>query len=96
MTHPLLAFMATPLAAAETLRLRRLRQSWVLLCAALMLAVVLNPASVARFGPLGAVPALLLLIAAPIVGLVYWRAKTRADAAWRQAGNRSDDQEGEA
>ena len=96
MTHPLLAFMATPLAAPETPRLRRLRQSWVLLCAALMLAVIFNPASVALFGPLGALPALLLLIAAPIVGLVYWRAKMRADAAWSQAGSRSDDREGEA
>ena len=96
MTHPLLAFMATPMAAPETPRLRRLRQSWVLLCAALMLAVVLNPTSVARFGPLGALPALLLLIAAPIVGLVYWRAKTRADAASSLAEKRCYDQEGEA
>lgn len=92
MTHPLLTFMATPMAAPETQRLRRLRHSWVLLCTALLVAVVLNPESVARFGPWGALPALLLLIAAPIVGLVYWRAKTRADAAW----NRSDDPEGEA
>lgn len=96
MTHPLLAFIATPMAAPETPRLRRLRQAWVLLCAALMLAVILNPASVARFGPLGALPALLLLIAAPIVGLVYWRAKARADAAWSQIEGRSDDREGEA
>lgn len=96
MTHPLLVFMATPMAAPETPRLRRLRQSWVLLCAALMLAVVLNPASVARFGPLGALPALLLLIATPFVGVVYWRAKRKADAAWSQAGSQCDDREGEA
>lgn len=96
MTHPLLAFMATSLAAPETPRLRRLRQSWVLLCAALLLAVTLNPACVARFGPQGALPALLPLTAAPVVGLVYWRAKTRADAAWNKVGNRSDQRQGEA
>lgn len=92
MTHPLLVFMATPMAAPETPWLRRLRLAWVLLCAALILAVALNPASVSRFGPLGALPALLLLIAMPVVGLVYWRAKTKADAAW----NRSDHPKGEA
>ena len=96
MTHPLLAFMTTSMAAPETQRLKRLRHAWVLLCAALLLAVVLNPTSVARFGPLGALPALLLLTAAPIVGLVYWRAKARADAAWKEVGNRSDDPEVEA
>ena len=87
MTHPLLAFRATPMAAPETKRLRRLRHSWVLLCTALLVAVVFNPASVSRFGPWGALPALLLLIGAPIVGLVYWRAKTRADADWNRAKN---------
>lgn len=96
MTHPLLAFMATPIAAPETLRLRRLRRTWVLLCTALPIAVVLNPAIVGRIGPFGALPALLLLIAAPIVGLVYWRAKTRADAAWNRIGSQGHEREGEA
>jgi len=96
MTHPLLVFIASSMAAPETPRLKRLRHAWVLLCAALILAVIINPTSVARFGPLGALPALLLLIAAPIVGLVYWRTKTRADAAWSQIERRSDDREGEA
>ncbi|AIT82705.1 MULTISPECIES: hypothetical protein [Sphingomonadales] len=92
MTHPLLAFMATPMADPETRALRRMRHTWVLLCAALILAVALNPASVSLFGPWGALPALLLLMATPIVGMIYWRAKTRADAAW----NRSDHPKGEA
>ena len=96
MTHPLLVFMASSMAAPETSRLRGLRLTWVLLCAALILAVALNPASVARFGSWGALPALLLLIGAPIVGLVYWRAKTRADAAWNRAKNGRNGRGGEA
>lgn len=87
MTHPLLAFLATPMAAPETSRLRRLRHAWVLLCVALLLAVVLNPTIVGFVGPLGALPALLLLIAMPVMGFIYWRAKTNADAAWNRAKN---------
>ena len=81
MRHPLLAFLLTPMAAPETPRLRRLRWTWAFLCASLALAVALNQASVGRFGPLGALPAQLLALATPVMGIVYFRAKARADAA---------------
>ncbi|WP_065847145.1 hypothetical protein [Sphingobium sp. Ndbn-10] len=86
MRHPLLAFLLTPMAAPETARLKRLRRSWVLLCLCLAIAAPLNPASVALFGPVGALPALLLLTAAPIVGVVYFRAKARADENHNRGG----------
>lgn len=79
MRHPLLAFLLTPMAAPETTRLKRLRWALVLLCMGLAIATHLNRASVALFGPVGALPALLLLAAAPIVGVVYFRTKARAD-----------------
>ena len=79
MRHPLLAFLLTPMAAPETPRLKRLRRSWVLLCVLLAVAAPLNTASVVMFGPLGALPALLLLAATPITGVIYFRAKARAD-----------------
>lgn len=79
MRHPLLAFLLTPMAAPETPRLKRLRRALVLLCMGLAIAAHLNTASVALFGPVGALPALLLLAAAPITGVVYFRAKARAD-----------------
>ena len=78
MRHPLLQFLLTPMAPPETTGLKRLRRSWVLLCACLAVAVPLNTASVGLFGPLGALPALLLLLAAPVIGIVYFRAKARA------------------
>ena len=79
MRYPLLAFLLTPMAAPEMPRLKRLRRALVLLCMGLAIAAQLNSDSVALFGPLGALPALLLLVTAPIVGVVYFRAKARAD-----------------
>lgn len=81
MRHPLLEFMLTPMAVPETVGLRRLRLSWILLCCALALCVSCNGVLVGLAGPMGALPALLLVLAAPIVGLVYLRAKSRADDA---------------
>jgi len=86
MRHPLLAFLLTPMAAPETPRLRRLRWALVLLCMGLAIAAPLNTASVALFGPLGALPALLLLAAAPITGVVYFCAKARADENHNRGG----------
>ena len=86
MRHPLLAFLLTPMAAPETPHLKRLRRIWVLLCLCLALAAPLNPASVALFGPIGALPALLLVVTAPIVGVVYFRAKARADESHNRGG----------
>lgn len=82
MRHPLLAFMLTPMAAPETRGLKRLRLSWILLCCALGLAVTCNGRLVELLGPKGALPALLLVLAAPAVGIVYLAAKTRADDAY--------------
>lgn len=79
MRHPLLAFLLTPMAAPETPRLKRLRRALVLLCMGLAIAAPLNSDSVALFGPLGALPALLLMVAAPVMAIVYFRAKARAD-----------------
>jgi len=86
MRHPLLAFLLTPMAAPETPRLRRLRWALVLLCMSLAIAAPLNRASVALFGPVGALPALLLLAAAPIVGVVYFCAKAHADENHNRGG----------
>lgn len=86
MRHPLLAFLLTPMAAPETPRLKRLRWALVLLCMGLAIAAPLNSASVALFGPLGALPTLLLLAAAPITGVVYFRAKARADENHSRGG----------
>lgn len=85
MRHPLLDFMLTPMAAPETRGLKRLRLSWMLLCCALGLAVTMNGALVDLLGPKGALPALLLVAAAPTVGIVYFTAKTRADDAHGRA-----------
>lgn len=81
MSHPLLQFLLTPMAPPETTGLKRLRRSWVLLCACLAVSAPLNSASVALFGPRGALPALLLLLAAPAMGIVYFRAKASAEDA---------------
>lgn len=86
MRHPLLQFLLTPTAPPETTGLRRLRRSWVLLCVLLAVAAPLNTASVVMFGPLGALPALLLLLAAPIMGTIYFRAKARAEEAHDRGG----------
>lgn len=86
MSHPLLQFLLTPIAPPETTGLKRLRRTWVLLCACLAVAAPLNAASVALFGPLGALPALLLLLAAPVIGIVYFRAKARSEDAHDRAG----------
>ncbi len=86
MRHPLLAFLLTPMAAPETPCLKRLRRALVLLCMGLAIAAPLNRASVTLFGPLGALPALLLLAAVPIVGVVYFRAKARADESHNRRG----------
>jgi hypothetical protein len=86
MKHPLIDFLLTPLAPPETQRLMRLRRTWVVLCALLFLAVPLNAASVRELGPLGALPALLLLVATPALGLVYFRARARAFSAHDRRG----------
>jgi membrane protein YdbS with pleckstrin-like domain len=80
--HPLLAFMCTPMAAPETARLRRLRFAWMGLCGLLAIGAVGIRFWVGLFGLWSAAAVALLLVATPVVGLVYFTAKTRADEAW--------------
>ena len=82
MTHPLIDFLKTPMAAPETPRLRHMRRWWMALCWALALAVLLLPLMKALLGLWGALPALLLALTAPVHGLIYFRAKFRADDAF--------------
>ncbi|WP_022676664.1 hypothetical protein [Novosphingobium sp. B-7] len=82
MTHPLITFMKTPMAAPETAALRRMRKLWMALCWLLALAVLLLPILKALVGTWAALPALLLAIVTPLHGLVYFRAKARADDAF--------------
>jgi hypothetical protein len=84
MTHPLIAFLKTPMAAPETARLRHMRRWWMALCWALALAVLLLPLLKALFGPWGAGPALVLTLAAPLHGASYFRAKLKADEDFAQ------------
>ncbi len=82
MTHPLITFIKTPMAAPETRTLRRMRRLWMALCWSLALAVLLLPVVKVLLGKWAALPALLLLAAAMLHGLVYFRAKARADDAF--------------
>lgn len=84
MTHPLIDFLKTPMAAPETPRLRHMRRWWMALCWALALAVLLLPLLKALFGLWGTAPALILALAVPLHGFAYFRAKLRADEAYAQ------------
>lgn len=84
MTHPLIDFLKTPMAAPETPRLRHMRRWWMALCWALALTVLLLPLLKALFGLWGASPALTLALAAPLHGFAYFRAKLRADEDFAQ------------
>lgn len=86
MTHPLITFLKTPMAAPETSRLRHMRRWWMGLCWGLALAVLLLPLSKALLGEWGALPALLLVLAVPVHGLIYYRSKSLADEAFRGEG----------
>lgn len=86
MTHPLVAFLRTPMAAPETRKLRRMRRLWMALCWSLALAVLLHPLLKMLLGPWAALPALLLAAAAMLHGFVYFRAKARADDAIGREG----------
>lgn len=79
MKHPLLAALLTPMAAPETRRLKAMRLIWMALCAGLAAAVAGRHVLIALFGPAGIVVTALLCLAVPVHGLVYFRAKTRAD-----------------
>ncbi len=82
MTHPLIAFMKTPMAAPETVRLRRMRRLWMALCWSLALAVLLLPLLKVLLGVKAALPALVLCLAVGIHGLRYFAAKNKADEAY--------------
>lgn len=82
MTHPLIDFMKTPMAAPETSRLRRMRRLWMALCWSLALCVLLLPLLKLVLGTKAALPALLLSIVLALHGARYFSAKSRADAAY--------------
>ncbi|PKP99175.1 MAG: hypothetical protein CVT74_08635 [Alphaproteobacteria bacterium HGW-Alphaproteobacteria-13] len=82
MTHPLITFLKTPMAAPETRSLRRMRRLWMALCWSLALAVLLLPVLKVLLGKWAALPALLLTATAVLHGFVYFRAKARADDAF--------------
>jgi len=82
MTHPLLTFLKTPMAAPETAGLRRMRKIWMALCWTLALVVLLLPVLKLAFGEGAASPALLLALVTPLHGFRYFRAKARADDAF--------------
>lgn len=84
MTHPLIDFLKTPMAAPETPRLCHMRRWWMALCWGLALAVLLLPLLKTLFGLWGASPALTLALAAPFHGFSYFRAKLRADEDFAQ------------
>lgn len=84
MTHPLIDFLKTPMAAPETARLRHMRRWWMALCWALALAVLLLPLLKALFGLWGVSPALILALAAPLHGCAYFRDKLKADEDFAQ------------
>ena len=86
MTHPLITFLKTPMAAPETPRLRHMRRWRMALCWALALAVLLLPLTKALLGDWGALPTLLLVLAVPFHGLFYFRAKLRADDLYSGEG----------
>ncbi len=82
MTHPLIAFMKTPMAAPETARLRRMRRQWMALCWSLALAVLLLPLLKGLLGAKAALPAAVLCLALAVHGARYFAAKNRADEAY--------------
>lgn len=84
MKHPLLAAMLTPQAAPETRGLKTMRLVWMALCASLAGAVLGMQALIALLGPKGATVAAVLCLTTPIHGLLYFRAKVRADEAHAQ------------
>ena len=75
MTHPLITFLKTPMAAPETPRLRHMRRWWMALCWALALAVLLLPLTKALMGEWGALPALLLV--AVVLGVLMGKVKAK-------------------
>ena len=81
MTHPLIDFLKTPMAAPETPRLRHMRRWWMGLCWALALAVLLLPLTKALLGDWGALPALLLVLAAGVAWSLRPAASPAATAA---------------
>ncbi|MFX8620463.1 hypothetical protein ABTM24_19690, partial [Acinetobacter baumannii] len=68
MTHPLIAFIKTPMAAPETPRLRRMRRLWMALCWSLALAVLLLPVLKGLLGAKAALPAAVLCLTLAVHG----------------------------
>jgi hypothetical protein len=82
MQNPLVAHARTPMAAPETPLLRRLRLTWLVLCAALAIGAGGIEYWTEWAGLWVSALVLAVLLATPLVGFVYFRAKNRADEAW--------------
>lgn len=77
-----LDMLSTPLAAPETRSLRRRRHLWQALCFALAASILLLPFLRAIGGRTAPIACAVLICAAVIVGILYFRAKNAADDAW--------------
>lgn len=79
MSHPLIDFLKTPMAAPETPGLRRMRYSLIVLCALIALGTLGIKLLVGVFGRTGAAAMLVLVIATPIHAFLYFLCKNAAD-----------------
>ena len=76
-----LDLLRTPMAAPETLRLRRLRFTWQALCVLTALSVWFIRPLRQEMGPAAPCLAAVLILVTVIQSLIYWAAKQRADNA---------------
>jgi len=77
-----LDMLRTPLAAPETRGLRRRRYLWQFLCFALATSILLLPFLRAIIGRVAPIACAVLICAAVVVGILYFREKNAADDAW--------------
>lgn len=73
--------LRTPMAAPETVSLKVMRRTWLLLCLSLAACVTLLEPLEARMGRGAPAAAAVLLLVTAAITILYWRAKQRADNA---------------
>lgn len=72
----------TPMAAPETVKLKRMRVAWLVLCVLLALTIGQLQFLKALFGVKASLIPLALLFVVPILGYRYFRLKRIADDRW--------------
>ena len=77
-----LDMLRTPMAAPETRMLRRKRHLWQFLCIALAASILCLQPLRALVGNAAGLVCAVLLLAALLCGIRYFRAKNAADDAW--------------